>query len=550
MKFRPVQLVFLLPLGFLFSFTWINSIPKQTDSYEEIQSLYKRLLKAEAAGVQVNLELQRALERLANFSTTKVPSTASGQPRQELASSDLPNTLPLPNIFSYLPHLKEHVDGLAPNIVLGQGRRGVSLVLGVPTVRREKQSYLINTLSSLLFGLTPSQCADLLIIIFVAETDVEYVQTVADLLIKSFPAEASSGLLEVVSPSRSFYPDFTTLHETLGDSKERVKWRTKQTLDFSYLMLYAQDKGKYYVQLEDDIVATTDYYGMMQRYALQQEAEPWLFLEFSQLGFIGKMFHTQDLTMIVEFFLMFHKDKPIDWLLDHILWVKVCNPERDEKHCNAQKSLIRRRHKPSLFQHVGLQSSLSGKVQSLKDKDFSKQDLFRAHSNPLAQVSTSLAHYKTHTLGGLYLGQGFFWGLTPVRGDHVTIRLAQPAHVKRYLFRSGSFESHLDKFYNTTVEVLPRNASVSTEVSVGSPPQYIGSDGFIVIGDFQAGVAEGLVDEALQPVSALRLMVNADSDAWVLLSEVRCSPVLSLFLALLRANRLLSSSCSLKFDDR
>ena len=69
-------------------------------------------------------------------------------------------------------------------------------------------------------------------------------------------------------------------------------------------------------------------------------------------------------------------------------------------------------------------------------------------------------------------------------------------------------------------------------------------------GDFQAGVAEGLVDEALQPVSALRLMVNADSDAWVLLSEVRCSPVLSLFLALLRANRLLSSSCSLKFDDR
>jgi len=33
--------------------------------------------------------------------------------------------------------------------------------------------------------------------------------------------------------------------------------------------------------------------------------------------------------MIVEFILMFHKDKPIDWLLDHILWVKVCNPEKD-----------------------------------------------------------------------------------------------------------------------------------------------------------------------------------------------------------------------------
>ena len=26
---------------------------------------------------------------------------------------------------------------------------------------------------------------------------------------------------------------------------------------------------------------------------------------------------------------MFHKDKPVDWLMDHILWVKVCNPEKD-----------------------------------------------------------------------------------------------------------------------------------------------------------------------------------------------------------------------------
>ena len=33
--------------------------------------------------------------------------------------------------------------------------------------------------------------------------------------------------------------------------------------------------------------------------------------------------------MVVEFFLMFFKDKPIDWLLDHLLSVKICNPEKD-----------------------------------------------------------------------------------------------------------------------------------------------------------------------------------------------------------------------------
>lgn len=43
----------------------------------------------------------------------------------------------------------------------------------------------------------------------------------------------------------------------------------------------------------------------------------------------GKMFQAPDLNLIVEFIFMFYKEKPIDWLLDHILWVKVCNPEKD-----------------------------------------------------------------------------------------------------------------------------------------------------------------------------------------------------------------------------
>lgn len=45
--------------------------------------------------------------------------------------------------------------------------------------------------------------------------------------------------------------------------------------------------------------------------------------------FTGKLFKSSDLPRIVEFFLMFYEDKPIDWLLDHFLFVKVCSPEKD-----------------------------------------------------------------------------------------------------------------------------------------------------------------------------------------------------------------------------
>ena len=65
------------------------------------------------------------------------------------------------------------------------------------------------------------------------------------------------------------------------------RWRTKQNLDYCFLMMYAQSKGIYYVQLEDDIIAKPNYLSTMKNFALQQPSEDWMILEFSQLGFIG-----------------------------------------------------------------------------------------------------------------------------------------------------------------------------------------------------------------------------------------------------------------------
>uniref|UniRef100_A0A671RMX7 Alpha-1,3-mannosyl-glycoprotein 4-beta-N-acetylglucosaminyltransferase B-like n=1 Tax=Sinocyclocheilus anshuiensis TaxID=1608454 RepID=A0A671RMX7_9TELE len=396
-----------------------------------------------------------------------------------------------PNAHIYLPHLKEHEGSLKPIVHLGQRRTGVSLVLGVPTVHRQKQSYLVNTLQSLLYDLSTAERKDIVIVVFVAETNATFVNAVVQTV------QTKSGVIEVISPSPHYYPDFSNLKETFGDPKERVRWRTKQNLDYSFLMLYAQSKGTYYVQLEDDIVAKQGFFQSMKKYIAQVLSEEWLFLEFSQLGFIGKLFRTSDLPMIVEFFLMFHKDKPIDWLLDHILWVKVCNPEKDLKHCNNEKARLKRAYKPSLFQHVGLHSSLPGKIQNLKDKDFGNQVLFKGHYNPPAELSSSLEKYLSHTLERAYNGDDFFWGLTPKRGDYILITFTTPQAVKGYFFRSGNIETNGDRFYNTTVEVLPNN-----------------------VRSFKNGVAEGEVDGALGEIVAIRLLVHSDSDVWVLLSEV------------------------------
>ncbi|GAA6105501.1 alpha-1,3-mannosyl-glycoprotein 4-beta-N-acetylglucosaminyltransferase B isoform X1 [Tachysurus ichikawai] len=237
------------------------------------------------------------------------------------------------------------------------------------------------------------------------------------------------------------------------------------------------------------------------------------------------MFKSLDLSLIVEFILMFYRDKPIDWLLDHIMWVKVCNPEKDAKHCDRQKANLRIRFKPSLFQHVGTHSSLAGKIQKLKDKDFGKQTVHKGHANPLAEVTTSLKTYQHFTLEKAYLGEDFFWAFTPVAGDFIRIRFFTPVRIERYFFRSGNIEHPGDKLFNTTVEVLPFDNIQSEKEALKeekerTPKYQRTEDGFIRIGQFQNGIAEGEVEASFGPLEAMRLSVLTDSPVWVILSEI------------------------------
>ena len=62
-------------------------------------------------------------------------------------------------------------------------------------------------------------------------------------------------------------------------------------------------------------------------------------MEFSQLGFIGKLFKCNELPMFVNFFLVFANDKPVDWLFDIMLNVKICNPEKGQ--VNFEKYFFR-----------------------------------------------------------------------------------------------------------------------------------------------------------------------------------------------------------------
>ena len=98
--------------------------------------------------------------------------------------------------------------------------------------------------------------------------------------------------------------------------------------------------------------------------------------------------------------------------------------------------------------------------------------------------------------------------------------------VFRFLFRSGNPEHPGDRFYNTTVEVLPQSHVEKQSGILDNAEQKTfypqTEDNFLVVGNFShlTGIAEGDLRAELGPINTLRLKVHSSSDSWIVLNEV------------------------------
>nr|BDI24347.2 N-acetylglucosaminyltransferase IV [Bombyx mori] len=414
----------------------------------------------------------------------------------------------LPFLVQILTHLLNDPFSLWPLYHLSGARHYMDFVIGIPTVKRDKQTYLFTTLTYLIKALSAEDKRSVVIVILVGEPDVTYILKLARQIEIMFPREISDGVIEILAPSPAYYPELEDLCPTLGDSPKRAMWRTKQNLDNIYLMAYAIGKGVYYLMLEDDVTTKKDFLPEMKGYieTTTEKTPHWIFIEFCQVGAIGKVFRTRDLLPFVTYSQIFYSNMPIDWLLESYLADRVCSIDKKSKSCAESKLRVRPRYKVSLFQHIGVYSSLQGKIQKVQDPQFGKVQSYFPHQNPPAQkITTTIEDYYQHSIQNAYEGIDFFWGKKPKKGDTLEFWYGRPLQIKRVTFRSGNAEHITDQFYNTVVEVLPA----------------FGDNNFTTILHFdEFGLADGDVEEEFSLVKAIRLRVNADSKYWVILSEI------------------------------
>ena len=141
----------------------------------------------------------------------------------------------------------------------------VNYVIGIPTAPRENGSYIIKTLRSLIKNTTPDEKKEILIVLFIATSDITYQNKVKKDLEENFPEETKNGFINILRYNSAYYPKLDNLPRTYGDDEERVKWRSKLCLDFSYIFYYCSDAGKYYISLEDDVIAKPNYLRKIKR---------------------------------------------------------------------------------------------------------------------------------------------------------------------------------------------------------------------------------------------------------------------------------------------
>ncbi|XP_014801791.1 PREDICTED: alpha-1,3-mannosyl-glycoprotein 4-beta-N-acetylglucosaminyltransferase C-like [Calidris pugnax] len=371
------------------------------------------------------------------------------------------------------------------------------LAVGLASVRRPRGYYLPATLQSLFMKSTEAELQEMVVVVHLADMDPMWNMRVAADITRKFAHHILLGRLLLIHVPQEFYPTLEGLKRNYNDPEERVKFRSKQNVDYAFLFAFAANLSSYYLMIEDDVWSAKSFLTAIRKALASREGTNWATLEFSKLGYIGKLYHSSDLPRLARFLLLFYQEMPCDWLLSHFRLLLT------------QKDVIR--FKPSLFQHMGLYSSFQGTINRLEDDEF-QDDALDLPDNPPAALFTSMSVFENYEPLKAYSGaQGYFWGKDPTAGSVFSIVFQQPAKVTRVRVRTGSEERRQDFLHAGVLELGRQRRADGRDCSA-----------YTTVGTFQKGTFErrGLEKALPGPVECLRIRVTRDQSEWLIIQSI------------------------------
>ena len=322
-----------------------------------------------------------------------------------------------------------------------------------------------------------------------------------NLTLTFFP-HVKSGLIRIIETPETLYTPLSSLKRTFNDSKQRVWWRSKQNLDYSYLMEYCAQRSQYYLHLEDDVITVPNFINKIENY-MESVNRTWTMLEFSTLGFIGKFFKSRDVQRLSSLLKIFYNEQPCDYLIFYFLKLML-----------QMNRFIRI---PSLFQHRGHFSSMPNLIRNVTEPS-SRFPAFKKRfngNNPDATVLTSMSTWMSFKPEFAYstFDNEMFWSTTPRIGDHYTLIFKLPQKVSRLVVLTGKPHTNLvDFLHGGTLEV-------GTDVERHSQTK-IGCSNLSVVGKFVRGCIDITVLSEFKTIKCLKITVTKEQESWLIIREI------------------------------
>ncbi|KAI2649968.1 Alpha-1,3-mannosyl-glycoprotein 4-beta-N-acetylglucosaminyltransferase C [Labeo rohita] len=370
------------------------------------------------------------------------------------------------------------------------------LTVGLSSVKRAKGTYLQDTLQSIFSASSEEELDQMVIVVLLADFDISWIQQTVEKITDEFHRRLSKGQLLIIHASENNYPPLAGLKRNFNDAPDRVSFRSKQNVDYSYLLHFSSNLSQYYIMLEDDVSCSKNFLTSIRGHIRSMSNSKWVTLEFSKLGYIGKLYQSRDLPILARFLYNFYQEMPCDFLLSHFHRLLM------------QDKVIRFR--PSLFQHMGTYSSFHGTFNRLKDDDFVEE----IADNPPADVSTNIEVYQTNTVDKAYnQGSEYFWGVSPIGPEnYILVVFRTPVLISRVQIQTGL--DGKDELVYADVELGKTLVKKESEVECS---------GFDKLGSIQQGQFNEPAVQKLVPatVACLRIQVTAAHPTWLVVRKIQ-----------------------------
>lgn len=381
------------------------------------------------------------------------------------------------------------------------------LTVGISSVARPRgHNYLIRTIQGLINHTSDVDRSEIFVVIFLADFDEAGNSAALIELSNRFRKYIDQGFIRVIFAPNGFYPALSNIKTKFRDNPQRIFWRSKQNIDFAFLMCYCHGLSQYYLHLEDDVLPAPSFYPKLRDF-ISSVKKPWPILDASSMGHVAKIYHGNDLENLATYFFLMYDEMPVDWLITFWRKIKYDRPYHQEFIFPPA----------SLFQHIGSHSSFAENkgrdTNASREKYFDKYDLKYKGLNPSAIVSSQMTSNYGHPQDAYNKGYGYFWTTKVKKDDFILVQFTPAVSIRKVFVDTGSCISPNDQLYSAVLQTSFNNKHEQQTNGIKICTE------FETIGNFQHGKVEVTFNEG-KNTSCLRVLVTQNQINWVFFREI------------------------------